>query len=289
MCVSGTTEHGHGSAGGRTVERVETAGMDRRAFLKSGAALAAGGALAAMGPAMPAMGTHRRRKRVYDLTYRLTTDFPDFYGTEPVIVDQVDNDFDTVGFYSKSWTFPEHIGTHMDAPGHFGQGAWNVDELPVDRLIAPLVVVDISRKADEDPNAMVEPGDLVAYERRHGRIPDGALVAMNSGWQSRFGDGDRFRGGDGFPDLNFPGFSIDATDWLVAKRDPVGIGVDTMSIDPGNSADFAVHFGFLPSNRYGIENLANLAAVPAKGTTVYVGAVPWEDGSGGPCRVIAVR
>ena len=281
MCLDGTTEHGHGAAGG----------ISRRGFLRSGATLAAAGAFATMGPAMPALaGAQRRGGRTIDLTYRLIKAFPDFYGNEPVITDVVDRDFATDGFYSKSWTFPEHIGTHMDAPGHFAQGARTVDELTADELIAPLVVVDIRRKVADDPNAMVEPEDLVRYERRHGRMPRGALVAMNSGWERSFdAGGDAFRGGAGYPDLNFPGFSIDATDWLVAKRDPVGIGVDTMSIDPGNSADFAVHFGFLATDRYGIENLTNLAHTPPAGAMVFVGAIPWEDGSGGPCRVIASR
>ena len=111
---------------------------------------------------------------------------------------------------------------------------------------------------------------------------------MNSGWDQKVGDGDEFRGGAGFPDLNFPGFSIDATDWLVAHRDPVGIGLDTMSLDPGNSSTFDVHFGFLASGRYGIESLANLSLVPPRGALAFVGPIPWEDGSGAPCRVIAV-
>ncbi len=288
MCVSGTTEHGHGASDSHH-DATTRRGIDRRAFLRSGAVLASGALIGTMGPAMPAMAKPGRKRRSYDLTYRLVKDFPDFYGTEPVITDQVDVDFATDGFYSKSWTLPEHIGTHIDAPGHFAQGAQLVDELTADQLVAPLAVVDIRHKVADDPNATVQPEDLVAYERRYGRIPDGALVAMNSGWQSRRSSGDAFRGGVGFPDLNFPGFSIDATDWLVAHRNPVGIGVDTMSIDPGNSADFAVHFGFLATNRYGIENLANLDAVPARGTTAVIGAIPWEDGSGGPCRVIAIR
>lgn len=310
MCVSGTTHHGHGadltigdttsspapsrhdpngSADGATSAR-----MDRRGFLRSGAmATAAGAMLASMGAAAPAAARppagRGRPDRVVDLTYRLVKDFPSFYGTQPVISDVVTDDFDTTGFYSKSWTFPEHIGTHMDAPGHFARNARLVDELTAEELLAPLVVVDIRSKAQEDPNAMVEPEDLVAWERRHGRIPDGALVAMDSGWEDRYGDPDAFLGGSGFPDLNFPGFSIDATEWLVAHRDPVGIGVDTPSLDPGNSTTFAVHFGFLATDRYGIENLANLSNAPVRNGTVFVGAVPWEDGSGGPCRVVVTR
>lgn len=267
--------------------------MGRRGFLRSGAMATAAGAMLASSGAAPAVARppagRGRPERVVDLTYRLVKDFPSFYGTQPVIFDEVTDDFDTTGFYSKSWTFPEHIGTHIDAPGHFASGARLVDELTAEELLAPLVVVDIRNKADEDPNAMVEPEDLIAWERRHGRIPDGALVAMDSGWEERYGDPDAFLGGAGFPDLNFPGFSVDATEWLVAHRDPVGIGVDTPSLDPGNSSAFPVHFGFLATDRYGIENLANLGNAPVRNGTVFIGAVPWEDGSGGPCRVIVTR
>lgn len=307
MCISATCRHGaddsatavraqpgrrtHGDRPPPSSRRAggEGAALDRRKFLRGGAALAGGALVSSLAPAAPAHASRRRHVQTVDLTHRLVKDFPDFYGTEPVISDVVDRQFATDGFYSKSWTFPEHIGTHIDAPGHFAQGAKTVDELSADELVAPLVVVDIRHKASEDPNAMVEPEDLVAYERGHGRIPEGALVAMYSGWAERVDDADAFRGGSGFPDLNFPGFSSDATDWLVARRDPVGIAVDTMSLDPGNSLDFAVHFSFLATNRYGVENLRNLGQAPAKGATVFVGAVPWEDGSGGPCRVIATR
>jgi len=289
MCVSGTTAHGHGSysqeSSGGTVAANSTTGLSRRSFFKAGATVAGGAAIAIAGP----LGSGKAAAPgVVDLTHRLINAFPTFGGDDASASDVVVSNFDTDGFYQLQWTIVEHTGTHMDAPGHFGDGAMLVDEIPASHLVAPLAVVDIKQKASHDPNATVDPEDLVAYERRHGRIPDGAFVAMNSGWASLVDDGDVFRGGTGFPDLNFPGFSGDATDWLIARRNVVGIGVDTLSIDPGNSADFAVHFGFLPTNRYGIENLANLDSVPPRGTRVVVGAIPWEDGSGGPCRVLAL-
>lgn len=297
MCLSGTTHHDHGGAATAVPQHqgrgAGGADLGRRGFMRTGVAAAGGAVLASMASTLPATAAapsgRGRPDRTVDLTYRLVKDFPSFYGTQPVISDEVTDDFDTTGFFSKSWTFPEHIGTHIDAPGHFAQGARLVDDLTAAELLAPLVVVDIAAKADEDPNAMVEVADLVAWERRHGRIPRGALVAMNSGWEERYGVPDDFLGGAGFPDLNFPGFSIDAAEWLVARRDPVGIGVDTPSLDPGNSSDFPVHFGFLATDRYGIENLANLPAAPVRNGRVFVGAIPWEDGSGGPCRVIVTR
>jgi kynurenine formamidase len=265
--------------------------VDRRMVLKTGAAAAAGG-LALVAGVSPADATFRRprRRRVFDLTYRLTTDFPTFFGDDTGGTRTTLNDYDPDGFYIQGWDFQEQWGTHMDAPGHFGPEAWKVDQIPADHLVAPLAVVDIAAKARRDANATVEVKDLIRYERRHGRIPRGAFVAMNSGWEAKRGQGnDVFRGGTGFPDLNFPGFGIEAAMWLADRRDVVGIGVDTLSLDPGNSGDFAVHFGFLPTNRYGVENLAGLGGVPPRGTMVVVGAVPWQDGSGGPSRVLAIR
>ena len=281
MCTPAVANHHH-----HDHDHAGLAVVGRRTFLKSGVVLTAGAALAAAAPALPAIAFPKKAGRTADLTHRLVKAFPSFFGPQAVF-DQVLTDFDPDGFFSKEWTLVEHIGTHVDSPGHFDQGNRLVDDLVPSDLVAPIVVIDITERAAADPNAMVEPDDLVGFERRHGRIPENALVCMDSGWSDKVGDGDIFRGGTGFPDLNFPGFSIEATDWLVANRDPVGIGVDTMSLDPGNSATFAVHFGFLATGRYGVENLANLHTIPPRGALGFVGPVPWEDGSGAPCRVIA--
>lgn len=275
MCVSAVPHaHHHGPAD-----------PGRRSFLKIGAAAAAGSALATVAPALPARAAGHQQ--VVDLTHRLVKTFPSFLGPQAVF-DRVLFEIETDGFYTKEWTFDEHIGTHLDTPGHFSLGMALVDELEPSTLIAEVAVVDISQRARMDANATVEVRDLIAHERAYGRIPEHALVCMYSGWAEKVADGDAFRGGAGFPDLNFPGFSGDAAEWLIRRRNPVGIGVDTLSLDPGNSADFAVHVGFLGSGRYGIENLANLDQIPARGATAFVGPIPWEEGSGSPCRVLAV-
>jgi kynurenine formamidase len=196
-------------------------------------------------------------------------------------------DYATNGFYAQRWTFGEHSGTHMDAPGHFVRGGRLSPDITPRELLVPIVVVDISEKAEEDRDATVEVDDLIRFERRHGRIPEGALVAMDSGWADKVDDPLEFKGGDAFPNYHFPGFSEEAAMWLAQRRDVSAIGVDTISLDPGNSTTFPVHVSFLATDRYGLENLNNLDEIPPRGATAYVGLIPWEDGSGGPCRVIA--
>jgi kynurenine formamidase len=262
--------------------------VGRRRFLMGGGAVAAGVAFSGASslPAAAHEGHRgRRRRRVMDLTHRLVKDFPTFTGDQPR--DEIVADYGTDGFYAKRWTINEHTGTHIDTPGHFSEGMRLVDQLEADELLAPIVVIDIRRKALDDPNAMVEPDDLLRFERRHGRIPHGALVCMDAGWAAKAGDPLEFLGGAAFPDYNFPGFSVEATNWLAARRDPVGIGVDTVSLDPGNSTTFDVHVGFLGSDHYGVEGLTNLDRIPPRGAHAFVGPVPWEDGSGSPCRVVA--
>jgi kynurenine formamidase len=111
---------------------------------------------------------------------------------------------------------------------------------------------------------------------------------MSSGWDAKIGDETAYKGGDAYPNYNFPGWSEEAVRWLLEERDITGIGVDTMSLDPGNSTTFPVHLLLLGADRYGLENLAGLGRVRPKGTTAIVGVVPWEEGSGGPARVLAV-
>jgi kynurenine formamidase len=183
-------------------------------------------------------------------------------------------DYGTDGFYAQRWTLGEHSGTHMDAPGHFVPGGRLSPEITPRELLVPIVVVDISRRAARNPDAKVRPRDLRRFERRHGRIPRGALVAMNSGWAEKVEDPLEFKGGTSFPDYHFPGFGVEAAMWLAEERDVTAIGVDTMSLDPGNSMTFPVHVSFLASDRYGIENLANLGNVRPRGAA--------RGGGGGP-------
>jgi kynurenine formamidase len=170
----------------------------------------------------------------------------------------------------------------MDVPGHFVAGGRTSEEIALRELIRPLVVVDISERAAREPATEVTVDDLRRYERRHGRIPKGALVAMDSGWDAKAADATAFING-----MQFPGFAGDATTWLLENRRIGGIGVDTLSLDNGPSTTFASHLAVLGADRVGIENLANLGDVPPRGATVIMGLIPWKEGSGGPARVLA--
>ncbi|MGH9245045.1 MAG: cyclase family protein [Acidimicrobiales bacterium] len=285
MCLAETTDvvrHRHEHAQEHEHDRHA---VSRRRFLGGGTALAAGVVATVAAPAVPATARPDPLRRVVDLTHRLRRDFPTFDDLQPV--DEVIHDFDTSGYFAKRWEIPEHTGTHIDTPGHFNEGQRLVDDLLASELVVPIVVIDVAAKAMDDPNATVEPDDLIRFERRYGPIPPRALVCMDSGWAVKADDTDEYRGGPAYPDFNFPGFGIEATDWLVARRNAVGIGVDTLSLDPGNSTTFDVHHGFLGADRYGIENLNNLNRIPPQGAFTFVGAIPWEDGSGSPCRVLA--
>lgn len=276
MCLPGTVE---------TVrERVEREGVpriDRRTALLG----AASAALAAALPAAARAGSSAGATSVQDLTHLFFEGFPTFGPPSPDREPYAT--YAANGFYSQTWTFHEHSGTHMDAPGHFIPGRRLTPDIPVADLIAPLAVIDIRRKAARSPDAMVEVGDIRRYERAHGTIPAGALVAMDSGWDAKVNNSDAFKGGAAFPNYHFPGFSSDAAMFLAEERNVRAIGVDTLSLDPGNSSTFDVHVNFLGTNRYGVENLANLGSVPPAGATVYVGVIPWEEGSGGPLRAFA--
>jgi kynurenine formamidase len=278
MCLPGTAEI--------VRERVEAEGaprVDRRTALLG----AAGAAVAASFPASAlANGGRRRKGRFCDLTHTFTEGFPVFVtGEEPER--ETIADYATSGFYAQRWTFGEHSGTHMDVPGHFIPGGRLSPEITVQELIIPIVVINIRKHARQDPNAMVELDDIRRFERKHGKIPKGALVAADSGWAEKVDDPDAFKGGPAFPNYNFPGWGLEAALFLADRRDITGIGIDTLSLDPGNSTTFPVHVNYLATDRYGIENLTGLDCIPANGATAYVGLIPWEEGSGGPCRVVA--
>jgi kynurenine formamidase len=253
-------------------------------------ALAGGGAAALIGflptPAAEAADKAHRRGRLQDLTHTFTDHFPVGTSTSPTRYTEFTIDRD--GFYAQRWSFWEHTATHLDAPGHFIPGGRLTPQLhPEELMFVPAEVIDITARAAKNPDAKVEVRDIRAHEHRHGRIPPRALVMMNSGWAGKVADPDAFKGVDAAGGFHFPGFSAQATEFLLERRQISGVGVDTLSIDGAVNPGAPVHHMVLGSDLYALENLAHLSRIPATGSQLFIGIVPWEAGSGGPCRVIA--
>jgi kynurenine formamidase len=195
-------------------------------------------------------------------------------------------------FYSSNaFSAPEHGGTHLDAPIHFAEHGRTIDAIPPRQLMAPAAVIDISSKTAADPDYRLSASDVADWERAHGRIEPGTIVLLRTGWGARYGNRKAYFGDDtpGATDkLHFPSFGADAARVLVDDRRAGAIGLDTASIDYGQSKDFIVHQIASAANVPGLENVANLDKLPPRGA--YVIALPMKigGGSGGPLRIVAL-
>jgi kynurenine formamidase len=265
---------------------LETMGrrLSRRGLIQGAGLAAAAGAVTALAPARAA--EPRSFTRVVDLTHTMGPDFPTYDGGSNLALETIVT-LAKDGYNMNRWLLVEHTGTHMDAPFHFGDGVQSADEIPIERLVVPLMIVDIRAKAEENADAQLTPDDLEAFEAAHGPIAGGACVAMLSGWSDKV-SGPEFRNADADGVMHFPGFHVEAAQFLMSERNATGIAVDTLSLDHGRSADFATHYAWLPSNRWGLEAVANLAELPPTGATLVVGGPKIEGATGGPSRVLAL-
>jgi kynurenine formamidase len=254
MCVPGCLE---------TVSRQ----LSRRGLIGGAGLAAVAGAASTL--ALPARAAEVRSfTRAVDLTHAMGPDFPTYDGGANLEMETLVT-LAKDGYNMARWHLVEHTGTHMDAPIHFGEGVQSADAIPVEHLVVPLAIVDIRAKAADGP------------------IADGACVAMLSGWSDKV-SGPEFRNADADGVMHFPGFHVEAAQFLMTERNAIGIAVDTLSLDYGRSADFATHYAWLPSNRWGLEAVANLAGLPATGATLVVGGPKIKGATGGPSRVLAL-
>jgi kynurenine formamidase len=199
------------------------------------------------------------------------------------------------GFYyaANELSASEHGGTHLDSPIHFAEGRNTTDRIPLSQLMGPAVVVDVTTQAASDRDYRVTPGDLAAWERVYGRIPPGAIVLFRTGWGSRWPDRARYlgtagTGAEAVRELHFPGIDSSAARWLVERGGVDAVGIDTPSIDYGQSTTFDTHQTLFARDIPAFENVANLDRLPATGA--YVIGLPMKiaGGSGGPLRVVAL-
>lgn len=196
------------------------------------------------------------------------------------------------GFFYASYRYSsaEHGGTHLDAPIHFAEGRRTADQIPLSSLIAPAVVVDVSDRATPDYEATI--ADLTSWEAEHGPIPDGSILLLRTGWGERYGDraaylGTALVGPEAVPELHFPGLDPVAAEWLVANRRIAAFGLDTPSVDFGQSSTFGTHVALYSANIPSFENVANLHELPPIGAFVVALPMKIEGGSGGPLRIVA--
>ena len=265
------------------IESVKERMLSRRDLFRASAAV---GTAATLGVAAAPAALAGGHGSVVDMSHALDADFPTWGGAPGISYDKA-FDFAKDGFNLYNLTINEHSGTHIDAPLHFSADGNAVDEIPVGNLVCPLCVVDIAARAAEDADTMVTPDDLKAWIAANGDIPDGACVAMHSGWAAK-APGNGFRNADNDGVQHYPGFHVEAAEMLMEETGAVSIAVDTLSRDHGASQDFATHYAWLPTNRYGIECLAGLDQVPAAGATLVVGAPKVVGGTGGQARIFAM-
>jgi kynurenine formamidase len=220
--------------------------------------------------------------RVLDLTQPLDERTVLWPGSVPFAAD-AQTEYDVDGFWWRDLTFPEHSGTHLDAPCHCVPGGAAVGDIAAEQLVRPAVRIDARELCGGDPAWVLAAADVEAWEARHGRVPEGAAVLLCTGWDEHRGDPARYLGDP----LAFPGYGADAAALLVG-RGAAGLGIDTLSVDAGAAADFPVHFTTLPAGLWHLEGLVGLDAVPDVGATVVAGALRLPQASGTPARALAL-
>ena len=226
-------------------------------------------------------------------TYDQTTIF---WPTSDVFrLEKVSEGMTPAGYYYAANNFftAEHGGTHIDSPIHFAQGRQTVDRIPLDRLIGPAVVIDVTDRSGADPDYQVTAADIQQAEQQDGPIPDEAIVLLRTGYSQRWPDAARYlgtaeRGPDAVAKLHFPGLHPDAARWLVMNRSIRAIGIDTASIDYGQSTQYESHRALFGRDIPAFENLTALERLPRRGAVVIALPMKIGGGSGAPLRAIAI-
>jgi kynurenine formamidase len=233
--------------------------------------------------------------RIVDLTHPLNEHAIFWPTAEKFHLEKVADGTTDKGYYYAANNFrtAEHGGTHLDAPVHFARGAWTTDQIPLDRLLGRAVVVDVARAVDASRDYQVGVRDFEAWEKANGPIEPGSIVLIRTGYSRHWPDAQAYlgtaeRGPQAVARLHFPGLEPAAAKWLVEQRRIKAVGIDTASIDFGQSTLFETHRTLFAHNVPAFENLASLDQLPARGATLIALPAKIEGGSGGPLRAIAL-
>jgi kynurenine formamidase len=271
-----------------------------RRLLALTACLAVGIALGAFGGAFAgdSGGDHKppgTHGELIDLSYPFNEDTIYWPTATEFTLTQVAEGETEGGYYyaANDFAAAEHGGTHLDAPVHFARGGDTADQVPLERLVGDAVVVDVSESALADRDYLITKADLRSWEKRNGRISRGSIVLLRTGFGQYWPDAERYlgtaeRGPDAVPLLHFPGLGEDGARWLVDRRHVKAVGIDTASIDRGQSTDFLSHRVLGAANTPVFENVAHMDQLPGRGFHVVALPMKIEGGSGGPLRIMAV-
>jgi kynurenine formamidase len=225
--------------------------------------------------------------QVIHLSHIIDIDIPQWPGDPPV-------EFSTVahipqdGYYLRRFSLGEHSATHINAPNSFADDGVGIEQYQAESLVLPGVVIDICATAQQNPDYVLSVADILAWEQKNGEIPVGSLVLLHTGWENKWLDQNAFFNRDAKGIMHFPGFSYEATQFLLEKRQIAGLGIDTHGVDPGQDESFHINRLVLAQQKIVLENLTNLQQLPPTGTTVIIGILRLRNGSGSPVGVLAL-
>ncbi len=225
--------------------------------------------------------------RIVDLSHSIHPGIPLWDGDPAVDVDtiaQIDSD----GYYLRRFAMGEHSGTHMNAPKSFFADGAGIDSYPAKSLVVPAAVIDIQAQAATNPNYCLTKQDIFIWEQKYRTLPAGSVVLLYTGWQYKWNDPGAFLNRDDEGHYHFPGFSREATQFLLEERSIAGVGTDTHGVDPGKDKTYPTNRLVLATHGIVLENLTHLDQLPPTGTTLAIGILRLQNGSGSPVSVLAL-
>ncbi|MDQ4139033.1 MAG: cyclase family protein [Bacteroidota bacterium] len=229
-----------------------------------------------------------------DLSYDLSAQTITWPTSEPFRLDTVSEGITEKGYYYSAYNFcaSEHGGTHIDAPIHFAQNRKSVDQLSLNQLTGSAIKIDVNRQAAQNPDYQVSVADIQNWEKEYGRIPENSIVLLQTGYGQYWPNpltylGTDKRGTEGVQALHFPGLAPETAAWLIKNRKIKAVGIDTASIDYGQSQLYGSHVTLMQQDIPAFENVANLEKIPAIGAQIIALPMKIKGGSGGPLRIIA--
>ena len=233
---------------------------------------------------------------IIDLTHAFSEESVYWVTAKEFELEEVARGNTDAGFYysANNFSTAEHGGTHIDAPIHFAEYKQSVDQVPLESLIGTGVKIDVSERALQNPDYLIGIADLKNWESEYGQIPENSIVLFETGYGKFYPDAKQYlgtndRGPEAVKELHFPGLSEDAANWLINNRKIKAVGLDTASIDYGQSTDFATHVALMSNNVPAFENVANLDKLSATGFQIIALPMKIKGGSGGPLRIIAIE